>query len=139
MFPGKKLIVIILPLIVLSTICYTVKARSVYVIADTGTETTDIPLIQAYGAVSSTLVLQKSYDSIYPHAIGIAINPNSEFMFITHEDYGQGGDIIEIVNTKTMQYVDAVTASGATNLSGIAMDTDSKISFDLTRFSGIII
>lgn len=138
MFSGKKLIVIILPLIVLITICYTVEARSVYVIADTGTETTDIPLIQAYGAVSSTLILQTSYDSAYPHAIGIAIDPDSDFMFITHEDFGQGGDLIEVVNAKTMQYADTVIAPGATDLAGIAMDC-AKILFDLTRFSGIII
>jgi len=135
MLSGKKLIAIILPLIVISTICHTVKAKSAYVIADTGTETTDIPLIQAYDIIGSTLVLQKSYDSIYPHAIGIAINTNSEFMFITHEDYGQGGDLIEVVNTKTMQYVDTVTAPGATDLAGVAMDTGKSKLYAVDRYT----
>jgi len=138
MLPGKKLIITSLPFILITAFQSITLAKSVYVISDTGTETTDVPLIQAYDIVGSTLILQKSYNSAYPHAIGLAIDPNSEFMFITHEDYGQGGDLIEIVNAKTMQYVDTVTAPGATDLAGIVMDTDSKILFDLTKFPGII-
>lgn len=59
-------------------------------------------------------------------SVGIAIDESDygAFLFITFEDT----DDIEIVNAKSMQYVDIVTAPGATNLAGIAMDEGNRYS-----------
>jgi len=139
MISGKKLIIVILSLIIINIIPGKSEARSVYVISDTGTDQYDTPIMQVYNIEDSNLILQKQYECVYPLAISLAIDPEYEFMFITHEKYyGVAGDMIEIVNAKTMQYVDTVTAPGADNLAGIAMDTDSEVSFDKISFSGII-
>jgi len=138
MIRGKKLIIAISDLFILVGLAVPiVAAKSLYVISDT-----QISEIFAYKIDGSNLTYQTKYfcqlDPIYDDgAVGLAIDKSDygQFIFATFEY----SDVIELVNAKTMQYVNSVTAPGATNLSGIAMDTDSKISFDLTRFSGIII
>jgi parallel beta-helix repeat protein len=122
---GKKPAVLIVSLIVLiATLSPTAEAKSVYVVADTGTLMEDIPVIQAYDIEDANLVLQAEYQTVHPLAIGLAIDPQSGFMFVTHEETNK----IEIVNAKALRYVDTVTAAEAANLAGIVYDqTKQKV------------
>ena len=125
MYLGKKLISLLLSLLFVFSIISIAQAKSVYVIADTGTQIYDIPIIQAYSIQDSNLVYQADYNCVHPLAIGLAIDTDSEFLFVTHEEYEPEqipGNLIEIVNAKTMQYMDTVTAPGASNLAGIVVD-----------------
>ena len=137
MTPVKKLSIVtvyVLSLILLTVPAYA--AKSVYVIADTGVDETDIPVVQAYEIQGASLILQTEYGCIYPLAIGVAIDESESglFLFVTHEDHGgTGGDQIEIINAKTMQYVDTVTATGAKNLAGIVVDKGKKKVYAIDR------
>jgi parallel beta-helix repeat protein len=116
---GKKPAVLIVSVIVLiTTLSPTAEAKSVYVVADTGTADEDIPVIQAYDIEDANLVLQAKYQTVHPLAIGLAIDPQRGFMFVTHEETNK----IEIVNAKAMEYVDTIIAGGATDLAGIVFD-----------------
>jgi len=120
----KTILVIVSSIIVTTVISTTAKARSVYVIADTRISPGDSPIIQAYRIQDSNLVWQADYNCVHLLAIGIAIDAESEYLFVTHEKYKQyPGDIIEIINAKTMAYVDTVTATGASNLAGIVVNS----------------
>jgi len=113
----KPILEIVSIIILVTTFTSIAAARSVYVIADTGNLETDIPIIQAYRIQDSNLVWQADYNCVHPLSIGLSIDTDSEFLFVTHEAYQQyPGDIIEIVNAKTMKYVDTVKATGASNL-----------------------
>jgi len=81
MLRGKKLIVVILSLTIITSLSGVTEARSVYVIADTGTKLTDIPLIQAYDIVDNTLILQTQYECVHPLAISLAMDTDSEVSF----------------------------------------------------------
>lgn len=124
----KKLTILTsLLIIVIPNICRTAAARSVYVIADTGNDQYVTPIIQAYEIQDVNLMLQTQYETEHPLAISLAIDPDNEFLFVTHEEYGTNpGNIIEIVNAKTMEYVDTVTASGASDLAGIVFDQNKQ-------------
>lgn len=116
MSPKKGNLVIVSLIILITSISVIAEARSVYVISNTGGWPGDTPIIQAYRIQDSNLVYQTDYNSVHPLAVGLAIDTDSECLFITHE-YGQEpGNQIEIVNAKTMKYVDTVTATGASNL-----------------------
>ena len=117
---GKKLIITSLSFILITTLQGITLARSVYVVSDTGTYAVDDSFIRSYEIDGNSLIYQQNeYKTVTQHAIGLAIDPCSEYIFVTCEDTPK----IELINTKTMQYVDTVTAPGATNLAGVAMDT----------------
>jgi hypothetical protein len=68
-------------------------------------------------------VYQADYSSVHPLAVGLAIDTDSEFLFVTHEEWAPyPGNVVEIVNAKTMKYVDTVEATGASDLAGIVVD-----------------
>ena len=105
----------ILSIILLLTLPQITHAKSVYVISDTETSH-----IQAYKIDDTNLVYQTDYvcqsaPSGGTGAVGLAIDPAAEVLFVTFE----GENIIELVNAKKMEYVDIVTAIGAANLAGI--------------------
>jgi len=76
----ETLIILILTLLIISFTNIT-KAKSLYVIADTGTCQTDTPIIQAYDIQDSNLILQTQYECVHPLAIGIAMDTDSEISF----------------------------------------------------------
>src|SRR4030042_6440740 len=125
---SNKLIQVIISIIIMvTTFTSTTNAKSVYVISDTGTYETDTPKILTYHIQDVNLVYQAEYNCVHPLAIGLAIDTDSEFLFVTHEEYySYPGNVIEIVNAKTMEYVDTVEATGASNLAGIVVDQSKK-------------
>ena len=80
--------------ILLSCLCHTAHARSVYVITD-GYST-----IKAYDIQGDQIVEQATVENLAVHggAVGLALDPGSETLFVTYE----GSGIIEMVNAKTM-------------------------------------
>jgi len=113
-----------LVLFVILIICTTAQAESVYVINDT----TDSQL-QAYKAEEPELVFQADYlcqTYFQPGvgAVGLAIDTSDygDFLFATFE----GQNKIELINANTMQYLDTLTASGASNLAGIVADQNKE-------------
>lgn len=112
----KKLTIIVLSLTILITcISSTASAKSVYVISNTETSH-----LEAYEVQGSNLAPQTDYycqsdPSGDTGAVGLAIDPASQILFVTFE----GENVIELVDTKTMEYVDAITVPGASNLANI--------------------
>ena len=132
---SKKWIPVIVSIIILvTTFTGTANAKSVYVIADTGTWETDIPIIQAYRIQDGNLVHQADYNCVHPLAIGLAIDTDSEFLFVTHEKWiPYPGNVVELINAKTMEYVDTVEATGASNLAGIVVDQGKQKVYSVDR------
>ncbi len=135
MLPGKKLFMFIFYLLI-PLVIPAKAAKSVYVISDTL-----ISQLKAYKVDGTNLIYQNDYVCVSDPpttagAIVLAIDESEygQFLFVTFED----SDEIELVNAKTMKYVDVVTAQGADDMAGVAMDADSEILFELTSFSVII-
>ena len=108
-------------------------ARSVYVINDTHSS-----ILQAYKIDGNSLTYQIGYTCLSDPlgsigAVGIAIDESDygNFLFVTIEDQ----DEIELVNAKFMEFVDVVTAPGATNLAGIAMDKGKNKLYAVDRYT----
>ena len=72
------------------------------------------------------LVLQEAVDIEY-HGIGpvdIAVDDESESLFISYEDSGEeGGNIIEIYSSKTLEHVGKAVLIGPSNITGLAFDS----------------
>ena len=130
----KPILEIVSIIILVTTFTGIADAKSVYVISDTGTWETDTPIIQAYRIQDNNLVYQTDYNCVHPLAIGLAIDTDSEFLFITHEEYyPYPGNVIELINAKTMEYVDTVEATGASNLAGIVVDPGKQKVYAVDR------
>jgi len=106
------------------------RGDSVYVINDTV-----FKKIKAYKIEGTNLVDQDAeYDckteTFYPEgAVGLAIDANNEFLFVTFEGVNQ----IELVNTNSMQKVDIITAPQASDLAGIVMDQGKEKVYTVDR------
>ncbi|MHC4633445.1 MAG: hypothetical protein ACYS9C_19540 [Planctomycetota bacterium] len=105
-------------------------ARSVYVISDT-----EASKMQAYKVEDANLVYQIDYHFVSetwgPVGIAIDESEHGEYLFVTFE----GDNIIELVNAKTMEYVDVATTPGATNLSGIEMNMSKNKLYAVNRYT----
>jgi len=120
--------------IFISAITNKVEARSVYVIANTGAWWSDVPIMRAYDIEGGNLIFQTQYECVHSLAISLAIDIDSKFLFVTHEQYQQyPGNVVEIVNGRTMQYADTVTAQGASNLAGIIFDREKQKVYTVDR------
>ncbi|MHC4624366.1 MAG: YncE family protein [Planctomycetota bacterium] len=112
-----KLKSVLLFLFVIGALSASAEGRSVYAITDRQSTLT------AYH-INGVEIDYQTTDSGLPDngfgAVGLALDPsvNRPFLFVTFE----GKKIIELVNASTMQYADTVTATGASNLAGIAYD-----------------
>lgn len=93
-------------------------AKSLYVIADINAYS-NIP-IQAYDIQGTNLVYQ--HTGYIPDrdggAVGLTIDTDSEFLFVTFEFSGT----LDMVDATTMTRVGQVVAPGASNLAGIVVD-----------------
>jgi len=112
-------------------------AKSVYAIIDHGYRPV-IPVpakIAAYEIDGDQITLQEIftpdpnfYQTGASHGpIDLAVDSNSAHLFVTYEGDNFGVVGVEVVNAKSMQYVDIVTATGASNLAGIVVDQGKKI------------
>lgn len=131
MLVKKLLLIVISSLVILSTnLSGTARGRSVYVISNTEVPD-ETSRIQAYKIDGNNLSYQETYTSDIWGAVGLAIDASEygNFLFVTFE----GEDEMELVNAKSMEYVDVVTATGASNLAGIVVDQSKQKVYVLKR------
>ena len=106
-------------------------SQSIYLIRDINSDPTPI---QAYDIVGDEIVFQAEYDIPYYGygAVGMAIDSDSAFLFITYEN----SDTIQLINAELMDSVGFVIAPGATNLAGIVYDKTNKHVYTVDRTTG---
>jgi len=104
------------------------QAKSVYVITDHHGNT-----VKAYKIQGNQFEYQTDAKDLPNHGngpVGIDIDPDSEFLFITYED----SDKITLLNAKTMiAEQDPVAAPGATDLAGLVFDSTKQKLYTVKR------
>jgi|GEM_PF-3414544 len=108
--------------------CY-LSPQSLYVIADINA-IGDIP-IQAYDIDGTDLVFQAEYQ-IPNHedgAIGIAVDPVNNFLFITYEE----SYVIQLVDAQTMTGQGTASAGSASDLAGIVYNNETMNLYTVDR------
>ncbi|MHC4582070.1 MAG: YncE family protein, partial [Planctomycetota bacterium] len=119
--------------IFLAVVTNAAKAKSLYVIADIqGTSTDRTEPVHAYDiGVDGALTFQAQHD--IPHrmlgAVGMAIDSDSGYVFITYEASGQ----IQLVDGTTMTDAGRVGAADALDLAGIVYDHARKLLYCVDR------
>ncbi|MBA7686332.1 hypothetical protein ES703_94776 [subsurface metagenome] len=129
----KPLVNVTLSLIIIAiSFAQTVQAKSLYVIKDTA----EASEMRAYKVEDANLVYQTDYHFVSETwgPVGIAIDESDygHFLFVTFEETGE----IELVNAKTMKYIDTVEAPdpyGNLNLSGIVVDQGRRKVYVIDR------
>ena len=117
----------------LAAITNAATAKSLYVIGDVKGSSTDATQpVHAYDiGVDGTLAFQAQHD--IPHrdlgAVGLAIDSDSGYLFVTYEASGD----IQLVDGITMTDAGEVAAEGATNLAGIVYDHGKKLLYCVDR------
>jgi uncharacterized repeat protein (TIGR01451 family) len=104
-------------------------AKSLYVIADIKDDPTPV---QAYDiGIDGTLTFQAEHDiPHYEHgAVGLAIDSDSGYLFVTYED----SDVIQLINARTMTDEGITIAPDATNLAGIVYDHEKELLYCVDR------
>jgi uncharacterized repeat protein (TIGR01451 family) len=111
----------------------TAMAKSLYVIADIlGASESRTQPVQAYDiGVDGTLTFQAQLD--IPHsmlgAVGMAIDADSGYLFITYE----AGNDIQLLDPYTLSDAGRTKAQDATNLAGIKYDHDKGLLYTVDR------
>lgn len=109
-----------------------VTAKSLYVIADKGAIHDATQPLQAYNIeADGTLTFQIEHQIRHRMlgALGLAIDSDTEYLFITFED----SDDIQLVNARTMTDAGTTTAPDATNLAGIVYNHKDKLLYCVER------
>jgi uncharacterized repeat protein (TIGR01451 family) len=103
------------------------QAKSLYVNRDLNANSP----IRAYGIVPAPGYLTFQQDSVPTRygGSGIAIDTDSEILFITFE----GSGILDIVDARTLGLLGQVTAPNARNLAGIVVDEDNQKVYTIDR------
>ena len=121
----KILVVTLIMAIALTGTC---SAKSLYLIADINADPTPI---QSYDIVGNTVVYQT--ENGVPEwgggAVGLAIDTDSAFLFITYEI----SNTIQLVDAISMADEGTTTAPGASNLAGIVVDQDKGKVYTVDR------
>jgi len=125
----KRILIILLLIFPVIGFSNTAKAKSVYVVRDTGTYVGDDSYLHVYDIQDINLVSQIDYKTVNQPAIDLAIDIDSKYLFVTFENDNK----IEVVNAKTMEYVDTVTATGASDLAGIVIDRGKQKVYTVDR------
>jgi DNA-binding beta-propeller fold protein YncE len=128
MFPRRTTLKVQSLVIILAVFAGTAQAKSLYVINNTNT-----PQLRAYRIDGTSLVYQTDYFcESGTSAVGLAIDESEYggFLFVTFESFPAK---IEIIDAKTMQYVDIVTNTGAYNLAGIVVDKGKRKIYAIDR------
>ncbi len=115
-----------------------VMGKSLYVIADINANSKDntVP-VQAYDiGVDGTLTFQAQHGIPYQSlgAVGIAIDSDSGYLFITYE---RSGDI-RLINAVTMADEGTITAPDASDLAGIVYDHKKKLLYTVDRGENVL-
>jgi len=112
--------------------------KSLYVIADIQANSKDnTQPVQAYDiGVDGTLTFQAQHSIPYSTlgAVGMAIDSDSGYLFITYE---RSGDI-QLVNAATMADAGTTTAPDATDLAGIVYDHKKKLLYTIDRGESVL-
>ncbi len=117
----------------MAAVTSTATAKSLYVIADIWASTTDHTLpVHAYDiGVDGTLTFQAQHD--IPDralgAVGIAIDSDSKYVFITYE----GSDAIKLLDPITMTDAGTTIAPDALDLAGIVYDHKKRLLYTVDR------
>ena len=106
--------------------------KSMYVIANINASPTPI---QAYDIAPAPTYLSFQATHTVPYhpngAVGLAIDSDSGYLFVTYED----SNIIELINGTTMTSAGTVTALAASNLAGIVVDEDNTKVYAVDRWT----
>ncbi|MFZ2410212.1 MAG: PKD domain-containing protein [Candidatus Methanoperedens sp.] len=103
-------------------------AKSMYVISSINSNPTPI---QAYDIQGNNIVYQATY-SVPRYgggAVGLAIDTDSKFLFVTYEI----SNVISLIDATTMTSQGTTTAPGASNLAGIVVDQDKQKVYTVDR------
>ncbi|ABE51081.1 PEF-CTERM sorting domain-containing protein [Methanococcoides burtonii] len=102
-------------------------AKSLYVLSNTNSASSPI---QAYDVNVAGISYQATHNTGSGWGeVGVAIDSNSGYLFITHESSGQ----LYLVNGTTMTAAGTVTAPGASNLAGIVVDEEKQRVYAVNR------
>lgn len=111
----------------------TAAGKSLYVIADIWASTADYTLpVHAYDiGVDGTLTFQAQHDipDRMLGAVGIAIDSDSGYIFITYEH----SDVVQLLNPVTMTDAGTTVAPDALDLAGIVYDHEKKLLYTVDR------
>ena len=132
-FRARILAALLVTTMSMTAVTNTATAKSLYVIADIWASTTDHTLpVHAYDiGVDGTLTFQAQHD--IPDralgAVGIAIDSDSKYVFITYE----GSDAIKLLDPITMTDAGTTIAPDALDLAGIVYDHEKKLLYTVDR------
>jgi len=127
--PNISVLVLLMTMLI-TAVTGTIRAKSLYIIADIHADPTPIQAydITAYG----TLTFQAEYGIPYHGsygAVGLAIDSDSKTLFVTYEQ----SNVIQLIDATTMTDTGTTTASGARNLAGIVYDHDKGLLYCVDR------
>lgn len=131
--PANVLWMFVMAVVLLAAGTNAAKAKSLYVIADIKGSTTDGTLpVHAYDiGIDGTLAFQAQHD--IPHvmlgAVGLAIDSDSGYLFVTYE----ASERIQLIDGTTMTSVGRVEAIDARDLAGIVYDHTKKLLYCVDR------
>ncbi len=117
----------------IAAVTNTAAGKSLYIIAEIlGSSPNRALPVQAYDiGVDGTLTFQAQYD--IPNrdlgAVGMAIDSDSGYVFITYES----GNLIQLLNPITMTDAGTTTAPDASDLAGIVYDHKKKLLYTVDR------
>jgi len=120
---GSHLVAVLFTLAVAAAA--TAEAKSLYVNRDLNANSP----IRAYDIQGSNLVFQKDSTPTRYGGAGLAIDTDSETLFVTFETYGD----LDIVDARTLAVLGRVAAPGANNLAGIVVDQDKQKVYTVQR------
>lgn len=112
-----------------TTLTSTVAAKSLYVIADIRGYPTPV---YAYDiAPEGSLTFQAKYDipQFMLGAVGLAIDTENEYLFVTYE----GSYVIQLIDAKAMTDQGTTSAPGSHNLAGIVYDSGKELLYCVDR------
>jgi fimbrial isopeptide formation D2 family protein len=130
---SNVLLALLATAILTTAVTTTVTAKSLYVIADIlGASESNVQPVQAYDiGVDGTLTFQAQHD--IPHsmlgAVGMAIDSDSGYIFITYEN----GNDIQLLDPLKMANAGRITAPDATDLAGIVYDHEKGLLYTVDR------
>jgi len=107
-------------------------AKSLYVIADIGSNPTPIRAYNINPDGTLTFQAQYSVPGLAGGAVGLAVDTASDTLFVTYE----GSNTINLVDAKTMTGIGSTTAPGAYDLAGIVVDEAKNLIYAVDRNAG---
>ncbi len=120
---------VMLTTMLITAITGTTSAKSLYLIADLYANPTPIKIYDI--AVNGTLTFQ-SNSSIPCHnsgALGLAIDSDSKYLFVTYDD----SNLIQVIDATTMTDKGTASESDATEMAGIVYDHDKGLLYCVER------